>query len=344
MGEFVQRRFPSQIRSRITEWLIDHPSWKAAIPWAALWVGLTRIGAGAVMAAAWLVNRPILYPILQNHPGLYGYTPLYTTLAGESFLGVWLHWDAVHYINLAIGGYFGNITGDSVFYPLYFLLIRWFGRPFHTDLVLVSLTLSTLATFFALVFLYRIADHFYGTQTARWSVIALAIYPTSLFLIGPYTESLFIALTLAAFWFAYQGSWLWVGLFGALGSLSRGPGMYTTAALIWPAVHQLGLMRSDWDKIPRRRRALVLIGLGMPIAAGVAFLAWKHWAGFPSLIEVYRNNTHWIVADPITALSLAILACVRAPDFITILEAASAVVFLGFTVLLIVKPRWRRIE
>jgi hypothetical protein len=303
-----------------------------------------RILVALMMAAAWSIDRPYLLPVLQANPSLYGYSPLYTTLPGEYLLGVWMRWDAVHYINLAIGGYFHNVIGDTVFYPLYFLLIRFFSQVFQADRVLVALVISTLSTFFVLLFLYRIADSIYGKPAARWSVVALAVYPTALLLQGPYTESLFIALTLAAFWSAYQGRWAWVGALGGLASLSRGPGMYTPAALAWTAYQQLSPLAGVLKKPPVRKLAALALGLGLPAAVGLGFLAWKQWAGFPPLEVVYRDYTHWVISNPLTSLYRAIEICFRAPDITVVIEVLSALGFIGLSALMVIQPRWRRPE
>ena len=295
------------------------------------------------MAATWFVLRPYLLPILQAQ-STYGKHPLYNNLLGELLLGVWLRWDAVHYINLAIGGYFGNITGDTLFYPLYFLLIRYLAIPLRIDTVLASLIISTISAFIAFVFLYRIADNFYGEKTARWAVILLCIYPTSFFLFGPYTESLFLALTLAAFWTAYRASWVWTGLLGALASLARGPGIYSPAALLWIAYEQLRPIRVMRLFSAHRRLMPVLLGLGSPVAAGLSFLLWKNWVGFPSVVEIYREYPHVTISNPLNTILKGTLALFHAPDYIIIIEAVSMLVFLSLIILMIIYPRWRRIE
>jgi len=344
MEQLVRRRERYGLVWRSAHWLNSNPSWKAAILWAAACTGAARVCIGIVMAAAWMAARPYLLPILKANPEFYGKLPLYTGLPGEAVLGVWLRWDAVHHMNLALRGYFDVSPGDSVFYPLYAFLVRGLALPFRLDLVLSGLIVSTLASFTTLVFLYKIADRFYGSQAARWSVAALAVYPTAFFLLGPYTESLFLALTLAAFWFAYQNRWLLVGGLGFFASLSRGPGLYTSGALAWTAYQQLSQSEWSWKRLQFRRLLPILAGLSLPILGGIAFLAWKTWAGFPSLVEVMRTYTHWVVTDPLTSLSRALLACLHTPNLEVILEATSALAFLGLTLLLIINRRWRRPE
>lgn len=56
--------------------------------------------------------------------------------------------------------------------------------------------LFSLALFpVGLHFVYRIAEHWWGSGTARASVLALAFFPTSFIFNAAYTESLFLALS-----------------------------------------------------------------------------------------------------------------------------------------------------
>src|SRR5437870_921220 len=82
----------------------------------------------------------------------------------------------------------------------------------------------------------------YVPAAARWALFALAVYPTAFFLLAPFTESLFLALTMAAFVAADARRWWLAGVLGAMASLTRGPGIVTTAALAWMAWQQ----RSYW--------------------------------------------------------------------------------------------------
>jgi hypothetical protein len=86
------------------------------------------------------------------------------------------------------------------------------------------------------------------------------------------------------------------------------------------------------------------LGLGLPAVVGVGFLAWKQWVGFPPLEVVYRDYTHWVVSNPLKSLYLAIRECFVAPNITVVLEAVTALGFIGLSALMIVKPRWRRPE
>jgi hypothetical protein len=313
--------------------------WKSAWALAAAAVVALRAAVGAVMAGTWLALKPVLMPVIQSTPNIYGLTPFYQHSPADFLLGVWLRWDAVHYINLATGGYIAQIDGDSVFYPLYPLLVRvvsflTFGEPVSAALI-VS-TLAALATFASL---YRLAEDEFGAASARWSVAALAVYPTALFLVAPFTEGLFLALTLGSFYSARRGRWLVAGILGALASLARGPGIYTALALAW-------LAWTQWRAGARSPRQVVtrLAGLALPVLGGLLFMVWRQWAGYAPIPEILQQYSGLTMTNPFSGLWLAVREMFVNPGFTVILEGLSALGWLGVFAIMLVNPRWRKPE
>jgi hypothetical protein len=312
--------------------------WRSALLWGGAAVLVLRLVLGLVMGTAWLVLRPYLLPNL-NRAELGG-LPLYQGLAGEALLGVWPRWDAIHHLNLARLGYSDQSEAESVYYPLYAGLTRLATALTGGDYVIGGLLIATLGAWGAFACLYGLAERFYGIQTARWALVSLAVYPTALFLVAPFTESLFLALTLGAFCAAYARRWLLAGLLGFLASLSRGPGMFTAAALLWIA----------WDEWqgaqPRHIRDVILplIGASLPALGGLTFLGWRAWMGYPTIGEITARYSGLILVNPGRGLISAISQWIRIHDLYTTLDVFSALFFLAIFGLMCVQPRWRRIE
>jgi len=319
----------------------------APLAWGgAIKLGMTvtlvwRLALGVLMAGVWWVAAPHLPMGPDPSTSLFNGLPWYASRAGQAILGVWPRWDAIHYLNLARLGYFGVGVPDSVYYPLYASLAGAASRWFTHDYVAGSLLVSTLATAGALVFLYLIADQFYGPQTARDSVLALAAYPTAFFLMAPFTESLFICLTLAAFLAAYRQRWWLAGPPAFLASLTRGPGMLTGAALAW-----LGWIQWRRHEIPRRLGALLpsLIGAGLALAGGLSFQAWRALAGFPPMASILQTGSKLAWVGPIYGTFYAFSQVIRKPEFLTVLETSSALLFAGLFAAMLIRPQWRRGE
>ncbi len=317
------------------------------LPWReAFKLGVTvtlawRVGLGVLAAAVWLVAAPHL-PLGPNPSAdLFAGLPWYPSWAGQAILGVWPRWDAIHHLNLARLGYFGVGVPDSVYYPLYASLVGAASRWLTHDYVAGGLLISTLATAAGLVFLYLIADQLVGRPTARMSVLVMAAYPTAFFLMAPYTESLFIGLTLAAFLAAYRRRWWLAGPAAFLASLTRGPGMLSAAALAW-----LGWIQWRRNKGAHSIGALIpsLVSAGLAVAGGLSFQAWRATAGFPPMATILQTESKLTWVGPIYGIYYAVVQVINKPEFLTGLETASALLFAALLAAMLIRPRWRRGE
>lgn len=296
-------------------YLVSARGWRAAWAWAVVLTLALRVGLGLLMGATWVAISPNFPAGRLADPSLYGDLPTYTTFPADALLGIWQRWDAVHHLNLAQSGYFGVSEGDSVFYPLYAYVVRMVTQTIGADYVIGGLIVSTVATMAALACLYRLADQRYGSASARWTVTVLAVYPTSFFLIAPYTESLFLALTMGAFLAGYERRWWLAGVLAALGSLTRGPGLFTSAALGWIAWDQW--RNSNLPNRSMRWAVPIAAGVALPILGGLGFLLWRTMAGFAPMTEVLSTYSGLEVIDPLRGLMYGVAQLVEVPDLVT---------------------------
>src|SRR5699024_9979508 len=136
------------------------------------------------------------------------------------------HWDASHYLKLAQQGYV-NVGDDRlmlVFFPLY----PWCVRAMHLltgDWVLAAVAVSNLSAMAAASLLYALVYRVYDAQTARLALCYLLVNPYSLFLAAPYSEALFLALTLGALLAASRERFFLAAVLGALSALTRSLGV-----------------------------------------------------------------------------------------------------------------------
>lgn len=87
--------------------------------------------------------------------------------------------------------------------------------------MLGQLAVTTIACVVAFVLLYRLTRMDLRRRAAIVAVLLVALSPVGFFLLAPYTEALYLATTLAAFWFARERRpWL-AGLAGAAAGLTR---------------------------------------------------------------------------------------------------------------------------
>jgi hypothetical protein len=173
---------------------------------------------------------------------------------------LWGRWDGGWFLRIAEHGYQSPHV-STAFFPLYPLLVRVVGFVLGRHYLLGGVLVSTAACLAAFVLLYRLAGELLDRDSARRAVLAVAVFPTTFFLGAVYSESLYLALSVAVFLFAVRGRWLTAGVAAGLALLTRSAGIAllpSLALLAWRA--------------PNPRAALTRSAIALPIAA-----LWPLW-------------------------------------------------------------------
>lgn len=190
----------------------------------------------------------------------------------------WWRWDTIWYLKIAEHGY--TDFGTTAFLPLYPLLIRVVGTLLGGHFLVAALLISTLASFGALLCLYRLAEKLSQVhQAAPWTVLAAVLLPVSFFLMAGYTEALFLWLTFGALLAWMEGRWGRFALLAALATLTRHQGVLLSL-LVAPLC-----LRALWEMLQKRSAGAAgavsgakLRVLARALAAGlagpVAYLGW----------------------------------------------------------------------
>jgi Dolichyl-phosphate-mannose-protein mannosyltransferase len=177
------------------------------------------------------VSPGLLGPSSINRPVL----PSHDLLAHAwTWTAPWFRFDATWYVGIAQHGYHWGTLGsaNTNFLPLYPLLIRAFqpltlGSPW-----LAAWLISNVATLVATILLWRWAANKWDPGVALGAVLLMTVFPFSFFLVTPYTESLFLALALAAFVFAEQDRWAAATLMAGLSTITRPVGIAVVVGLV----------------------------------------------------------------------------------------------------------------
>ncbi len=144
-----------------------------------------------------------------------------------SWIWPWGNFDGVHYLLIAERGYIYEYY--QVFFPLYPLAIRGLTSLVQNYLA-SGLIISHLALLAASYFLIKIGHQV--KLSLPLLLVTYLIFPTSFYLGSVYTESLFLMLSLATFYFAFQNRWWLSGLSGGLATLTRVSGIFLFPSLL----------------------------------------------------------------------------------------------------------------
>lgn len=198
----------------------------------------------------------------------------------------WVQWDARHYIDIAERGY--QTAPEKKFlisyYPAYPLLIRGLGTLIG-NFPLAAGMIANISSMVGFWLFYKLARLDFDRQTSWRALIAMMLFPTAYFFHVPYTEGLFLALVVGAWYAARQKRWDWAGLLGCLAALTRNPGIMLFPALLL----EWWLQRQEGSR--HRLMSLAYIGL---IPLGFVLYLGLNWYLFNSPFEfVHMLPTVW---------------------------------------------------
>jgi hypothetical protein len=173
-----------------------------------------------------------------------------------SWLDIWNRWDGPHFLEIARLGY-GPPADPAriVLFPVFPYMVR--AGSFLIDPVAAGMLIAFVSTLAAAAGLYRLARFDHGRATARWSVLALSVFPTAYALVAPYSEAPFLAFAIWAFVFAREDNWRAAGVLTLLAGATRIQGWFLIPALV--VEYWLGRRRVDRDA------GWLLVALGGPL-------------------------------------------------------------------------------
>jgi hypothetical protein len=178
-----------------------------------------------------------LVPLLKPGVGVPGWPAPDVTAGWHNALGALERQDALWFLRIADAGYRPD-DGSAAFFPLYPLLVRAATALTGGRSLLAALLVSNAAFLAALIVLYALTTLERSEAQARTTIVLVAIFPTSLFFLAPYSESTFLLLSVAAFWFARRDRWALAALASALAAMTRSIGIVLLPALLVEAVLQ----------------------------------------------------------------------------------------------------------
>ena len=153
----------------------------------------TALAAVAVSRLLWL--GVFIAVLAIDFPGI----PLLTGLHDHL-----VSWDAISFMSIATHGYPGQLDYRDAFLPGFPLLVRAVMLITRDD-VIASWVVNAVAETVALWYLGRLVLGERDRSAANFSVWLIALAPTALFLIAPFSESTFIASAAASLYYARAG-------------------------------------------------------------------------------------------------------------------------------------------
>lgn len=229
-----------------------------------------------------------------KEPGFLDSNPHTTELqTTHKVLRATFKWDSYSYLLIEQYGYGTLKNALPAFFPLFPYSVRWVSQPLHISPLVAGYLINTVASFFAMLFLYLLALEFFrDKKAALMSLLLFAFFPFSYYLSAFYTEALFCALSFGAFYFARARRWWLACILLGLVSATRFPGVVVALAVF---VEYLSSIKFNWRKINRQILWFALAPMG--ILAYMAYL-YLHFGDPLFFRAAYQFGWTYYVLEP----------------------------------------------
>jgi len=228
------RREAEGIEARLRRWLRPGTEHGLADT-LALFLSL-RVLLGLVALYVWwagMTPAPCHFEVARN--GWLTIPPLADSGPAFPLVGVWQRWDACWYTKIATFGY-EPYENSIAFWPLFPLLTGIVSRLLGVGAVALSgLVVAGVAFIAAIEGLRRLIGRDFSPEIANRTILAISFFPTAFFFFAPFTESLFLALSVWTLVGARERRWLLALVAAFLASLTRIQGLFLMLPIAWEA-------------------------------------------------------------------------------------------------------------
>lgn len=196
-------------------------------------------------------------------------------------------WDSGHYADILSNGY--KSPDSAAFFPMYPFLGRFVNIFTHNPFVSL-LIVSNISFLFAVIFIYKLVRDKYGEECAGRTAFYISIFPTSFFFTCALSESIFLLMTVLAFYFAEKEEWGFSGLFGIFCGLTRSVGIFMIIpiGIIYLAKKRYDIRRIESDIIP-----VLLMPLGILILMAILMMSGRPPLDFITAGHIWDRFYAW---------------------------------------------------
>jgi hypothetical protein len=228
-----------------------------------------------------------------------------------ALLGVWERFDTLWYVRIAEHGY--DLPMGVIFYPAYPAAIRLVSVIIPP--LAASLVVSTVAAFFFLWGLLRLAEPDLAQRGRMRMLLLVCAWPAAFVLFAGYAESMTLALIVWAIAFAREQRWLTAALCGMIAGAARPSGVLVALPLFLLAWRNRQL-RSLW---------VLLSPLGW-----LSYWLWLRSTGRPSVVEAYRIYQGHVFGPPWAGLAETLRLIALGHDTVVAMKLAMVTLILTF--------------
>ena len=239
---------------------------------------------------------PVQNPFATHHIFADSLNYIHSTGLIRDIIEPWHRWDTGWYVRIAGAGYAPD-DGSITFMPMYPGLVAVVGSLVG-DMLLGSLIVSNTACLIVLILLYHlIRVELKSRIRARYTLFALASFPTAFFLLAGYTESTFLAFAIGAWLAARRQRWWLTAVLVACAALTLMQACVFALPIAWMVFREFSLSGST-----RRERWTQIAGRLAAVASGPVMVVLYNlvigWGGLGNITDAYARVFGWRFTSP----------------------------------------------
>lgn len=240
----------------------------------------------------------IVWRILLEMVAIANYNPAFTSPWPEfPHLPYWVRWDSIWYISIFKYGYFLSPGNESnvAFFPLFPLIWKSVATVLPFNFITIGLVLANIFALAAFITIYRAISIRYDASVALKTLVALAVFPSSFFLISLYTESLFLFLVGLFFLFLFSNRPVAAAIVAGIAGATR-----PTGILLYPTLLTFVYVHRTAFHLSRLHRVLLLL---VPPIGLIAFMLYEYiHLGSPTLWLSSQHAWNRTFTSPLSVL------------------------------------------
>lgn len=195
-------------------------------------------------------------------------------------------WDSYWYLDIVNNGYYlktDNTLSNVAFFPLYPMLIKIVGTILLGHFVLAGWLLSVGFLLLACAYFYKFLKKFHPEIDSELPIILMLVFPTAFFFNIVYTESMFLFLTLATFYYSFKKQFWLAGVVAFFGAMTHSNGIFLALPILWKIWEMYGWKSTFTTKI---------IPVFFPAIATAGFFAYSA-VKFHDLFLFFNLESAW---------------------------------------------------
>ncbi len=234
----------------------------------------------------------------------------------RDIFNMFVNWDGGWYMHIIQNGYSATPIAEGqanyAFFPLYPMLVKFFGNIFGGEYVIVGVLLSNTFTLIGILYFYKLSKRIFlsrrngAKKLAFSSTLLLICFPTAFLFTALLSEALFFMLLTMTLYYSTQHRIVFTSVLGFLTSMTRSVGFLVLIPVLYEFWFKNGLELNPKKFFKNFNYKTILL---LTIPFGIVVFAYYiyHLTGNPLAIFDIQGAWGRHLTNPVTVIAHFIL-------------------------------------